>query len=237
MSLSCSWEKPCSPSRTKTLLCWPGAHYLRRWCLFLFLLLVWIWSPGCNILFPRLFFLRGFVNVLCSRRLDALADFQNLYKTDTAIFPTRLVTWLVDSLHRDERQQADRRPELKRLIHKVVVFIISYQFFFKWHFECHITSELTLNYFANWQVTAESEKPLTKSDDHVKKFELPRRHLDLDEFVRCVQECRIVKDVATIHRLFDALTDGESVYMCDIFSVREPIRTVKFILLLPCCSV
>ncbi|XP_075905416.1 DENN domain-containing protein 3-like [Nelusetta ayraudi] len=127
-------------------------------------------------LLARLYFLRGFVNVLCWRRLDALADFQNLYKTDTAIFPTRLVTWLVESLHRDERQQADRRPELKRLIHKV---------------------------------TTESEKPVAKSDDHVKKFELPRRHLDQDEFVRCVQECRIVKDVATIHRLFDALTDGQ----------------------------
>lgn len=62
---------------------------------------------------------------------------------------------------------------------------------------------------ADRQVTTESEKPAAKSDDHVKKFELPRRHLDQDEFVRCVQECRIVKDVATIHRLFDALTDGE----------------------------
>lgn len=62
---------------------------------------------------------------------------------------------------------------------------------------------------ADRQVTTESEKPVAKSDDHVKKFELPRRHLDQDEFVRCVQECRIVKDVATIHRLFDALTDGE----------------------------
>lgn len=58
-------------------------------------------------------------------------------------------------------------------------------------------------------MTEDSEKPSAKSDDHVKRFELPRRHLDLDEFVRCVQECRIVKDVETIHRLFDALTDGE----------------------------
>lgn len=67
----------------------------------------------------RFYYLRGFTNALCSRRLDALSDFQNLYKTDTAIFPTQLLTWLVDSLHRDERQQADRRPELKRLILKV----------------------------------------------------------------------------------------------------------------------
>lgn len=67
----------------------------------------------------RFYYLRGFINTLYGRRLEALGDFQNLYRTDTAIFPTQLVTWLVDSLHRDERQQADRRPELKRLILKV----------------------------------------------------------------------------------------------------------------------
>lgn len=67
----------------------------------------------------RFHFLRGFINTLCSRRLDALCDFQNLYKTDTAIVPMRLVTWLVNSLHKDERHQADKRPELKRLILKV----------------------------------------------------------------------------------------------------------------------
>lgn len=70
---------------------------------------------------------------------------------------------------------------------------------------CRLASFL----LADHQVTTESERPAAKSDDHVKKFELPRRHLDQDEFVRCVQECRIVKDVATIRRLFDALTDGE----------------------------
>ncbi|TKS82005.1 DENN domain-containing protein 3 [Collichthys lucidus] len=127
-------------------------------------------------LLARFYYLRGFINTLCSRRLDALADFQNLYKTDTAIFPTQLVTWLMDSLHRDERQQADRRPELKRLILKV---------------------------------KTENEKLLVRPDDHVKKFKLPRKHLHQEEFVRCVQECGIVKDVATIHRLFDALTDGQ----------------------------
>ncbi|XP_042345689.1 DENN domain-containing protein 3-like [Plectropomus leopardus] len=128
-----------------------------------------------STLVARFYYLRGFINTLCCRRLDALVDFQNLYKTDTAIFPTQLVTWLVDSLHRDERQQAERRPELKRLIVKV---------------------------------KTENEKLLVQPDDHVKKFALPRKHLHQEEFVRCVQECRIVKDVATIHRLFDALTDG-----------------------------
>uniref|UniRef100_A0A3B4TWB6 DENN domain containing 3 n=1 Tax=Seriola dumerili TaxID=41447 RepID=A0A3B4TWB6_SERDU len=129
-----------------------------------------------STLLARFYYLRGFINTLCSRRLDALSDFQNLYKTDTAIFPTQLLTWLVDSLHRDERQQADRRPELKRLILKV---------------------------------KTENEKTLVQPDDHVKNFELPRKHLHQDDFVRCVQECGIVKDVATIHRLFDALTDGQ----------------------------
>ncbi|XP_036929418.1 DENN domain-containing protein 3-like [Acanthopagrus latus] len=128
-------------------------------------------------LLARFYFLRGFINTLCSRRLDALGDFQNLYKTDTAIFPTQMVTWLVDSLHRDERHQAERRPELKRLILKV---------------------------------KTENEKPMVQPDDHVKKFKLPRKHLHQEEFVRCVQESGIVRDVATIHRLFDALIIDET---------------------------
>uniref|UniRef100_A0A7N8Y7J1 DENN domain-containing protein 3-like n=1 Tax=Mastacembelus armatus TaxID=205130 RepID=A0A7N8Y7J1_9TELE len=119
----------------------------------------------------RYYYLRGFINTLCSRRLDALSDFQNLNKTDTVIFPNQLVTWIVDSLHQDERQQADKRPELKRLILR---------------------------------------KPLVPPDDHVKKFKLPKEHMHQDEFVRCVQECGIVKDLATINRLFDALSDGPS---------------------------
>uniref|UniRef100_A0A3Q0SBF3 DENN domain containing 3 n=1 Tax=Amphilophus citrinellus TaxID=61819 RepID=A0A3Q0SBF3_AMPCI len=124
-----------------------------------------------SAMLARYYYLRGLINTLCSWRLDALSDFQNLNKTDTAIFPTHLVTWLVDSLHKDERQQAERRPELKRLILK---------------------------------------KPLVEPDDHVKKFQLPCKPLHQEEFVRCVQECRIVRDVATIQRLFDALTDSQS---------------------------
>ncbi|KAM6995076.1 DENN domain-containing protein 3-like isoform 2-T3 [Tautogolabrus adspersus] len=127
-------------------------------------------------LLARFYYLRGFINTLCSRRLDALSDFQNLYKTDTAIFPTQLVTWLVDSLHRDERHQADRRPELKRLI---------------------------------LRVKTENQKQSVQPDDHVKEFKLPRKNLHQEEFVRCVQECGIIKDTATIHRLFDALSNGQ----------------------------
>lgn len=55
----------------------------------------------------------------------------------------------------------------------------------------------------------ENEKPLVQPDDHVKKFKLPRKHLHQEEFVRCVQESGIVRDVATIHRLFDALIIGK----------------------------
>lgn len=46
-------------------------------------------------------------------------------------------------------------------------------------------------------------------DDHVKKFQLPCKPLHQEEFVRCVQECGMVRDVATIQRLFDALTDSK----------------------------
>nr|XP_061789339.1 DENN domain-containing protein 3-like [Nerophis lumbriciformis] len=130
-----------------------------------------------STLLARYYYLRGFTNLLCSRRLNALGDFHTLYKTDTAIFPTQMVTWLVDSLIQEEQQQANRWPELKRLIHKFKM---------------------------------KNEKPSSQLDDDVKKFELPRKHLDQENFVRCIQEAGIVKDVATIHRLFDALTGGES---------------------------
>ncbi|KAF3839805.1 hypothetical protein F7725_018522 [Dissostichus mawsoni] len=40
-------------------------------------------------LLARFYYLRGFINTLYGRRLEALGDFQNLYRTDTAIFPTR----------------------------------------------------------------------------------------------------------------------------------------------------
>ncbi|XP_061676537.1 DENN domain-containing protein 3-like isoform X2 [Syngnathoides biaculeatus] len=130
-----------------------------------------------STLLARYYYLRGFTNLLCSRRLNALANFQTLHKTDTAIFPTRVVTWLVDSLIQEEQQQANRWPELKRLILKV---------------------------------KTENEKPSARLDDDFKKFELPRKHLDRGEFVRCIQEGGILKDVATIHRLFDALSASES---------------------------
>ncbi|XP_071252243.1 DENN domain-containing protein 3-like isoform X2 [Salvelinus alpinus] len=132
--------------------------------------------PENSTLLARYFYLRGFMNTLCSKRLDALSDFQNLYKTDIEIFPTDLVKALVDSLQKDERFQADRRPELKRLIFKV---------------------------------KTDNEMVLVQADDHVKKFQLPKTHMLQEDFVKRIQESGIVKDVATIHRLFEALTVGQ----------------------------
>lgn len=54
----------------------------------------------------------------------------------------------------------------------------------------------------------ESEKLPTQPDNRVKKFKLPHKPLHREEFVHRVQESAIVKHVATIQRLFDALADG-----------------------------
>ncbi|KAM9385934.1 DENN domain-containing protein 3 [Pholidichthys leucotaenia] len=45
-------------------------------------------------------------------------------------------------------------------------------------------------------------------EEGVKRFQLPKKYMHLDEFVKCVQESGIVKDQGTIHRLFEALTVG-----------------------------
>lgn len=106
--------------------------------------------------------------------LNALSDFQNLDKTDLRIFPTELVRKIVETLPPSERFQAERKPELKRLISLVM----------------------------------EQQREVTKIDDHVKHFELPKTHMQLDDFVKRIQESGIVRDTDTIHRLFDALTVG-----------------------------
>lgn len=89
------------------------------WFLLLFISHLQTLQTQASYFTSRFFFLRGFINALCSRRLDALVDFQNLYRTDTSIFPAGLVTWLVESLREDERQLADKRTDLKRLLLKV----------------------------------------------------------------------------------------------------------------------
>ncbi|KAK6327010.1 hypothetical protein J4Q44_G00026550 [Coregonus suidteri] len=154
-------------------------HYVQNYYGELIILLgkaIFCVPPENSTLLARYFYLRGFMNTLCSKRLDALSDFQNLYKTDIEIFPTVLVKTLVDSLQKDERSQADQRPELKRLIFKV---------------------------------KTDNEMVLVQADDHVKKFQLPKTHMLQEDFVKRIQESGIVKDVTTIHRLFEALTVGQ----------------------------
>lgn len=77
--------------------------------------------------------------------------------------------------------QADKRPELKRLISQV---------------KRDQERERARN--GNWH-----------EEDAVKRFKLPKKYMQLGEFVKCIQESGIVKDQGTIHRLFDALTVGK----------------------------
>nr|XP_055169968.1 DENN domain-containing protein 3 isoform X3 [Nyctereutes procyonoides] len=131
-------------------------------------------APDSSVLLARYYYLRGAVHLMQGQLLDALLDFQSLYKTDIRIFPADLVRRTVGSLSGPQRAQAERVPELRRLISEVV------------------------------DKPGEAPKP----DDRVKNFELPKKHMQLDDFVKRVQESGIVKDTNTIHRLFEALTVG-----------------------------
>ncbi|PNJ18007.1 DENND3 isoform 8 [Pongo abelii] len=132
-------------------------------------------APDNSLLLARYFYLRGLVHLMQGQLLSALLDFQNLYKTDIRIFPADLVKRTVESMSAPERAQAQRAPELMRLISEIL------------------------------------DKPheASKLDDHVKKFELPKKHMQLGDFMKRVQESGIVKDASTIHRLFEALTVGQ----------------------------
>ncbi|XP_045915115.1 DENN domain-containing protein 3 isoform X1 [Micropterus dolomieu] len=136
--------------------------------------------PEESALLARYHYLRGLVNTVSNRRLDALEDFQSLYKTDSDIFPSQMVKTLVDSLPEAERLQAHKRPELKRLISRV-----------------KRDQERELARHSNGQ-----------EEGAVKRFQLPKKYMQLEEFVKCIQESGIAKDQGTIHRLFDALTLG-----------------------------
>ncbi|KAG1948449.1 DENN domain-containing protein [Pimephales promelas] len=135
-------------------------------------------TPDDSALLARYYYLRGLVNSVAGRRVDALGDFQSLYKTDMDIFPAELLNALVESLPGNERKLAEQRPDLKRLISRV---------------------------------KKDNERELAQPMDGgtVKRFELPKKHLHVEDFVRCVQESGIVKDLGTIQRLFEALTVGQ----------------------------
>ncbi|XP_041823018.1 DENN domain-containing protein 3 [Melanotaenia boesemani] len=133
-----------------------------------------------SALLARYHYLRGLVNTVSNKHLNALEDFQSLYKTDAEIFPSQMVKTLVDSLPEAERLQADRRPELKRLISRV----------------------------KRDQERERACQGNRQEEGAVKRFQLPKKYMQLEEFVKCVQESGIVKDQGTIHKLFDALTVG-----------------------------
>lgn len=134
-------------------------------------------TPDDSTLLARYYYLRGLVNSVAGKRVDALGDFQSLYKTDMDIFPVELLNTLVESLPVEERRMAERRPDLKRLISRV-------------------------------KRENERERARPMDGGTVKRFELPKKHLHMEDFVRRVQESGIVKDQGTIQRLFEALTVG-----------------------------
>uniref|UniRef100_A0A671S5Z8 DENN domain-containing protein 3-like n=1 Tax=Sinocyclocheilus anshuiensis TaxID=1608454 RepID=A0A671S5Z8_9TELE len=135
-------------------------------------------TPDDSALLARYYYLRGLVNSVAGKRVDALGDFQSLYKTDMDIFPNELLNALVESLPAEERRMAERRPDLKRLISRV-------------------------------KRENERERARPMDGGTVKRFELPKKHLHMEDFVRRVQESGVVKDQDTIQRLFEALTVGQ----------------------------
>ncbi|KAI2653203.1 DENN domain-containing protein 3 [Labeo rohita] len=134
-------------------------------------------TPDDSALLARYYYLRGLVSSVAGKRVDALGDFQSLYKTDMDIFPAELLNALVESLQVEERRMAEQRPDLKRLISRV-------------------------------KRENEWEQAQAVGGGAVKRFELPKKHLHMEDFVRCVQESGIVKDQGTIKRLFEAFTVG-----------------------------
>lgn len=139
-------------------------------------------GPEDSSLLARYHYMRGFVSYVGGKRLDALTDFQNLYKTDTDIFPAELVRALVDALTTEEKGSAERRPELARLISRT-----------------------------KKENSGAGEGERTRPDNFatIKKFQLPRTYLHCEDFAQRIQESGIVKDLNTINRLFDALTVGQ----------------------------
>ncbi|KAM8785713.1 DENN domain-containing protein 3 isoform 2-T2 [Rhynchonycteris naso] len=77
-------------------------------------------APDNSVLLARYLYLRGLVHLMQGQQLDALLDFQSLYKTDLRIFPADLVRSTVQSLAGPVRAQAERVPELRRLISQVL---------------------------------------------------------------------------------------------------------------------
>lgn len=79
--------------------------------------------------------------------------------------------------------QADKKPEMKRLISRV----------------------------KRDQERERARHNNGHEEGAVKRFQLPKKYMQQEEFVKCIQESGIVKDHGTILRLFDALTVGQCI--------------------------
>ncbi|XP_035381446.1 DENN domain-containing protein 3 isoform X3 [Electrophorus electricus] len=184
-SITCrpDFRLPARPVKTFKLPEFPpplAYHYVQNYYCELIGLLskaIDVATPDDSALLARYYYLRGLVNSVTGKRLEALTDFQSLHRTDMDVFPADMVASLVASLQPDERVVAMQRPELKRLISQA-------------------------------QRSSGGQAQPNDDDDSVKRFELPRTHMHLEDFVRRVQESGMAKDTSTIRRLFDALTVG-----------------------------
>uniref|UniRef100_A0AAY5EZN1 DENN/MADD domain containing 3a n=1 Tax=Electrophorus electricus TaxID=8005 RepID=A0AAY5EZN1_ELEEL len=184
ISVSTDFRLPARPVKTFKLPEFPpplAYHYVQNYYCELIGLLskaIDVATPDDSALLARYYYLRGLVNSVTGKRLEALTDFQSLHRTDMDVFPADMVASLVASLQPDERVVAMQRPELKRLISQA-------------------------------QRSSGGQAQPNDDDDSVKRFELPRTHMHLEDFVRRVQESGMAKDTSTIRRLFDALTVGQ----------------------------
>ncbi|XP_036293380.1 DENN domain-containing protein 3 isoform X2 [Pipistrellus kuhlii] len=77
-------------------------------------------APEQAALRARYLYLRGLVRLAQGQRLDALLDFQSLYRTDLSVFPAELVRAAVQALPGPERAQAERTPALRVLVSRLL---------------------------------------------------------------------------------------------------------------------
>uniref|UniRef100_UPI00358EBBC7 DENN domain-containing protein 3 isoform X3 n=1 Tax=Myxine glutinosa TaxID=7769 RepID=UPI00358EBBC7 len=128
--------------------------------------------------------LRGCMHASSGRPLEALADLAGLARCDMAAFPRAVVRAIVQDLEPKDRRLAEKRPELAHLLREIA----------------GVTESPQEN---------QAEGPTAENCRSVKNFSLPKKHLQVEDFVRCVQESGIAQDRGSIQRLFSSLTLGQ----------------------------
>ncbi|XP_062914699.1 DENN domain-containing protein 3 isoform X5 [Mobula hypostoma] len=73
-------------------------------------------GPERSSLLARYYYLRGLAFLMQEKYLEALSDFQKLYKTDLDIFPKEIVKKVIGMMPPDQHSQAGQKLELKWLI-------------------------------------------------------------------------------------------------------------------------